>query len=46
MEDGGWRMEDVMEGQSDEGCWMWDTEHRLDAEASWSLKGYRKQWNK
>ena len=32
-------------GQKDEGCWMWDMEHGIDAKASWSLKGNQKQRN-
>ena len=31
------------EGQSDEGCWLRNKEHRIDAKASWSLKGNQKQ---
>ena len=28
-----------MEGQSDEGCWLQNKEHGMDAKASQSLKG-------
>ena len=41
MEDGGWKTE----GWSDEG-WLQNKEHRIDAKASWSLKGNQKQKNK
>ena len=37
--EGGQVMED--RGQSDEGCWLWNKEHGIDAEASQSLKAIK-----
>ena len=28
-----------MKGWSDKRCWLWNKEDRIDAKASWSLKG-------